>query len=313
MTGVPDSPYTVLGVPRTATDTEIRTAYRKLALQHHPDRNPGDAAAEERFKAVSQAYATLRDPAARARLDRHGTAAARPDFSTVDWQTVFREADVDVNWDRHQGIPRTGNGVFDVLFGMMTGMMRRGGVLPGEHREVTARIPLELALAGGTTQVHVRGPAVCPECRGSGVIRAGRCDRCSGQGTLRSGSVVELTVPAHVRQDSKLRMRGIGGPGRPPGDVLVTLDISMPAGTTLHGGDIHTTLHVAPHEARSGLDAHVLGRQVRVPAGTASGQQVRIPGGGLGGDMVLTVRHDLLRGIWRGIRDMFRRGGEAHG
>src|SRR5690554_2585712 len=98
--GVSNNPYEVLGVSRTATDEDIRSAYRRLAMQHHPDRNPGDAAAEERFKSVSEAYATLRDPDARARVDRYGSSAPRPDFNTVDWQTVFREADVQVDWDR---------------------------------------------------------------------------------------------------------------------------------------------------------------------------------------------------------------------
>lgn len=314
MTRVSDNPYTVLGVERTATAEEIRTAYRRLALQHHPDRNPGDATAEERFKAVSQAYATLRDPEARARLDRYGSEAARPNFETVDWQTVFREADVQVNWDRHQGMPRTGNGVFDVLFGMMTGMMRRTGLLPGEHREVNASIPLVLALMGGNTFVHVRGPSVCPECAGSGVAGGTRCSRCNGAGVLRNGSVVEVTVPPGVRHGTRLRMRGIGGPGRPPGDALVTLGIQLPAHTRLQGGDVHTSLFVAPFEANRGISANVFGRQVRVPAGTSDGAAIRVAGAGLGGDLIVTVRHDILRGIWRTIRSAFGRDrGVAHG
>mgnify|MGYP002621216110 FL=1 len=312
--GVSNNPYEVLGVSRTATDEDIRSAYRRLAMQHHPDRNPADAAAEERFKSVSEAYATLRDPDARARVDRYGSSAPRPDFNTVDWQTVFREADVQVDWDRHQGMPRTGSGVFDVLFGMMTGMMRRSGLLPGEHREVSIQIPLSLARSGGTTHVHVRGPSVCPECFGSGVSSAERCGRCTGSGVLRAGSVVEVSIRPGVRQGSRLRLRGVGGPGRPPGDVLVSVAIQLPANTTISGGDIHTDVFVAPFEAQRGVSANVLGTTVRIPQGTKDSSQIRVPGAGLGGDMVVLIRHDLVRGVWRGIRDLFSGSrGAAHG
>ncbi len=311
---VTDNPYVVLGVERSASETEIKSAYRKLAMQHHPDRNPGDAHAEERFKQVSEAYAILRDPAARARLDSHGTAAARPDFNNVDWQSVFREADVHVNWDRHQGMPRTGNSVFDMLFGMVSGMMRRSGLLPGEHRELTAAIPLKLARTGGTTHVHIKGPSVCPECRGSGVANRQRCQRCVGSGVLRGGSVVELSVPAGVGQGRKLRLRGVGGPGNPPGDALVTLNIQLPANTRLSGNDIHTEVFVAPFEAERGVGTEVLGTDVRIPGGTRSGQTIRVPGGGLGGDLLVTVRHDLLRGLWRFARGLFSSNkGVTHG
>lgn len=300
-----DNPYELLGVPRTATSDEIRSAYRKQALRYHPDRNPGDPAAEERFKQVSEAYALLRDPESRSRYDRHGTSAQQPDFNNVDWQSVFREADVHVNWDRHQGMPRTGSGVFDMLFGMVSGMMRRSGLLPGEHRELQASIPFTLARDGGETHVHIKGPSMCPDCLGAGVKHGTRCQRCTGTGVLRSGSVVQLKIPAGIGQGKKLRLRGIGGPGNPPGDALVTVDIQLPANTRLQGGDVHTEVYVAPFEASRGVQATVLGRSVNIPAGTDSGSTIRVPGGGLGGDMIVTVRYDLLRGIWRSLKDLF--------
>jgi DnaJ-class molecular chaperone len=301
---VADNPYEVLGVPADAAENDIRSAYRKLAMRYHPDRNPDDSAAEEKFKQVSEAYATLRDPEARSRFDRYGSAAERPDFDTVDWQTVFREADVQVNWDVHRGFPRTGNAMFDVLFGAVAGMMRNSGLLPGEHRELSATIPLSMARLGGSTHIHIRGPSVCPECSGTGVSNGVRCQRCNGSGTLRSGSAVELEVPAGVRQGSKLRLKGVGGPGNPPGDVFVTLDVQLPAGTTLRGRDIHTDASVTPAEARTGLQLQVLGVNVTVPAGSADGAQLRVAGGGLGGDLFVTVRQDLLRGLWRKLRDL---------
>ncbi len=314
MARVADNPYEVLGVPRTATDDEIKSAYRKQALKYHPDRNPGDSAAEERFKNMSEAYAVLRDPESRARFDRHGTTAQQPDFNNVDWQSVFREADVHVNWDRHQGMPRTGSGVFDMLFGMVSGMMRRSGLLPGEHRELSASIPFSLARDGGTTHVHIKGPSVCPDCLGSGVKHGARCERCVGSGVLRSGSVVELKIPAGIGQGRKLRMRGVGGPGNPPGDALVTVDIQLPANTRLHGSDVLTDVFIAPFEAARGVETSVLGRWITIPPGAQSDSTIRVPGAGLKGDMIVTVRFDLLRGIWRSLKGLFSNSrGVTHG
>ena len=160
-------PYTVLGVPRSADAADIKAAYRKLALKYHPDRNPGDAAAEERFKEISEAYATLRDPEGRARFDRYGqtgSPSGRPDFNTVDWSTVFREADIKIDLGG-QGVPRTGNPMFDALFGVMTGMMRSSGLLPGEDREVMLAVSVAEARAGAQRRVRVPGPSVCATSR----------------------------------------------------------------------------------------------------------------------------------------------------
>jgi molecular chaperone DnaJ len=172
----------VLGVPQTASVDEIKAAYRRLALKYHPDRNPGDRSAEARFKEISEAYATLRDPEARARFDRFCSSrpeAARPDFSQVDWQTVFQEADIHINWQA--GAPRTGNAVFDALFGVVTGMMRGSGLLPGEDREVALELSLDEARLGALRRIRLPGPSVCAQCRGSGAS----CSRCGGRGVVR--------------------------------------------------------------------------------------------------------------------------------
>lgn len=298
MTRAANNPYQVLGVERTAGQDEIKTAYRKLALRYHPDRNPGDPEAEERFKEVSQAYATLRDPASRTRFDSFGNAGGRPDFDTVDWQSVFREADIHVNWDPHRAAPKTGNAVFDVLFGAVTGMMRSSGLLPGEHRELSAEVPLSLARSGGLLRVRVSGPSVCPACSGTGRREGALCASCAGRGVLRSGGVVDVRVPPAVRAGTKLRLRGLGGPGSPPGDVLVTLKVPLPQGVRLQRGDLYSDLYVTPLEASRGLKTKLLGMPVRVPSGTADGATLRISAGGLGGDLIVTVKRDL----WRGLR-----------
>jgi DnaJ-class molecular chaperone len=302
VTRTANNPYQVLGVERSAGQDEIKSAYRKLALRYHPDRNPGDAKAEERFKEVSQAYATLRDPQARERYDRYGNAGGRPDFQTVDWQSVFREADIRVDWDMHAGIPKTGNAVFDMLFGAVAGMMRSSGLLPGEHREVSVEVPVSLARSGGSVRVRVPGPSVCPGCGGSGRQQGLVCDVCGGSGVQRGGGLVDVSVPRSVRSGTRLRLRGLGGPGNPPGDVLVTLSVALPEGIRLRDGNLHADLPLTPLEASRGIRTVVADVDVRIPPGTKDGATVRVPAGGLGGDLLVTVHEDL----WRGLRRMGR-------
>lgn len=301
-------PYTTLGVARDADAAEIKAAYRRLALQFHPDRNPGDKRAEERFKEISEAYATLRDPELRARYDRYGatgSSASRPDFSTVDWQTVFQEADIKIDWSGRGGVPRTGNAMFDVLFGAMTGMMRSSGLLPGEDREVSLSLSVTEARSGAQRRVHVRGPSVCAQCRGSGQGAAGFCEVCGGRGISRSGNAVEVEVPPFHKNDTRLRLRGLGGPGRPPGDAYVQLSVQLPPGATLAAdGTLRAELTLLPGEAARGVTTEVMGVEVRVPEGAKDGDTVRVPGGGLGGaDLLLTLKTEFWGGLWRRVRN----------
>jgi len=302
------NPYEVLGVPRDASAEDIKSAYRKLALRYHPDRNPGNKQAEERFKEISEAYAVLRDPDARARFDRYGTTSAapggQPDFSGVDWQTIFREADIPINWDQRQGAPHTGNAVFDALFGMMTGMFRNAGLLPGETREIRATIPFELAREGGQRRVRVPGPSVCPTCRGERVLHGAACPDCGGAGVRRGRAEVDVSIPRAVHDGTRLRLRGLGGPGNPPGDLFVRVAVALPKGARMQGSDVLADVHLTPAEAGRGITTRFGGVDVRVPPGTRDGGRVRVTGGGLGGgDIVITVHHDLWRGLARGASD----------
>lgn len=305
MTQAVRDPYQVLGVARNASPEEIKVAYRRLALQSHPDRNPGDPEAEERFKRISEAYATLRDPERRAWVDRGGGAGmgGPPDFSRVDWQTVFEEADVHVDFGR--GTPRTGNAVFDALFGAMTGMLRQQGVLPGEDREVDLPVDLGTARMGGQSRVRIPGPSVCATCRGRRLTDGGRpCPACSGRGVRPRGDLAVVEIPPGVRDGTKLRLRGLGGPGRPAGDALVSVRVQLPAGIDRVGDELHTEVAIAPLEARRGVHTDVHGAPVTIPPGTADGSTVRVPGGGLAGaDLRVTVRHRVWRGLGRWARD----------
>ncbi len=314
MTRTLTDPYTTLGVARTADAAEIKAAYRKLALQYHPDRNAGSREAEERFKEISQAYATLRDPELRARFDRYGasgsgaygsTGQGRPDFNTVDWQTIFQEADIKIDWSQQQAVPRTGNAMFDALFGVMAGMMRSSGLLPGEDREVALSLSIAEARVGVQRRVHVPGPSVCATCGGTGQGAVGLCEACSGRGILRNGNSVEVTVPPLQKDDTRLKLKGLGGPGRPPGDAYVDLSVQLPPGATLGAdGTLRAALTVLPFEAARGVETTALGVSVTVPPGSNPGTTLRVPSGGLGGsDLILTLQTDLWGGLWRRVRN----------
>lgn len=297
-------PYVVLGVSRGASSEEIKAAYRRLALQYHPDRNAGDKRAEERFKEISEAYATLRDPELRARYDHFGASrpeAARPDFSRVDWQAIFQEADIHIDLGRG-GIPRTGNVVFDALFGMMAAGLRNSGLLPGEARAVSVEISVEEARTGSVRRVHVPGPSVCPQCRGESSPLG--CSLCDGQGVVRRGATVEVRIPKGVRPGTRLRLRGLGGPGNPPGDAFVTVQVRLPVGARLEGRDLHAELPITALEAEKGTQSRILGLTVKVPAKAKDGQVIRIPGGGLsGGDLWVKLKVAVWPGLWRKLRD----------
>src|SRR5690606_22765482 len=292
----------------------------------HPDRNPGDANAEERFKELSEAYAMLRDPEARQRYDTYGRSDPRnyrpPDMSTADWQTIFREADIRVDWGG-RGAPATGNAVFDMLFGVVTGMLRNSGLLPGETREVRLDLRLGEAALGATRRVRVPGPSVCAVCGGTGRVAAGpsaagagsvqsvsrsttvdglvaACGACGGRGVRRGGAMVDVTVPAGSTSHTKLRLRSLGGPGNPPGDLLVDLEVALPASATLSGNDVHDAVVITPLALGSTFDYE--GVNVAVPRGLRSGQTLRVKGAGIdGGDLLLKVEVDLVRGIARRV------------
>lgn len=311
MPGGANDPYDVLGVPRDADPDVVKQAYRKLALRYHPDRNPGDATAEERFKTISEAYATLRDPQARQRYDTYGhvgrgAAGAQPDFSHVDWRVIFQEADIPMDWSRRGDVPTTGSFVFDALFRGVTTMFRQAGLLPGEDREVRTIVDLASARAGGRRRVHLPGPVRCSRCQGQGRDAHGVCPTCGGSGVLARGLDVDVTIPSGVRSGTRLRLAGMGGPGQPPGDAYVQLMIDLPPGARLEGRDLISEVFLTPLEATRGVATSVLGVPVRLAAGVHDGQRVRVAGGGVGGDLVLTVRTDVWRGLARAALDVAR-------
>jgi molecular chaperone DnaJ len=219
---------------------------------------------------------------------------------------VFSEADVPMDWSRRGGMPTTGNVMFDALFKGVATMFRQAGLLPGEDREVPVRIGVETARSGGSLRVRLPGPIRCTTCGGAGADAGGACPVCGGGGVLRRGMDVDVSVPARVREGTRLRLAGMGGPGQPPGDAHVVIGLDLPAGVTLRGRDLLTEVFVTPFEAARGLVANVLGVRVVVAAGASDGQQVRVAGGGVGGDLIVTLRTDTWRGLGRVAVDLVR-------
>lgn len=340
---VTGDPYEVLGVPRDADQDALKAAYRSKAMQYHPDRNPGDRAAEERFKELSEAYAVLRDPESRARYDRYGGGGPvdyRHDTSQVDWRDVFRDADINIDWSGRGAVPHTGNAVFDVLFGMMAGMLRGAGLAPGQTYELSLGLSLAELQNGASKVVAVPGPCICPTCKGTGRVlegaaaarspgafeagptpsASGVCPDCGGRGVRRGGARLRVTVPAGAAAGSRLRLAAAGGPGNPPGDVLVAALWAAPAGAQVDGLDVRARMVITPLEARRGTTASFDGVSVKVPRGSAAGSTIVVKGKGLTGpagargDLLLTLDLAWVEGAARAAGRWLRKlgiGGEA--
>jgi molecular chaperone DnaJ len=321
--------YKALGVSESATEQEIRRAYRKLAKQHHPDANPGS---EDRFKEISAAYDVLSDAEKRKQYDevrRLGPMAAG--FPGGDGSGAGFSFSTDDLGD---------------LFGNLFGRGRRGGRAgtAGPQRGTDLEAELHLAfldaINGITTTVHVtseaachacRGtgaapgttPSICPQCGGRGVLEENQglfsfsqaCPRCGGRGSVVEtpcptcgGSGVELRarqvrvrVPAGVADGQRIRLKGRGGAGRnggPPGDLFVTVSVGKHPLFRRRGRDLTITVPVTFAEAALGAQISVptLDRPVtlKIPPGTRSGKTLRVRGRGVplskgAGDLLVTV------------------------
>jgi len=309
--------YQVLGVPRDADEDAIKKAYRKLAMDSHPDRHPGDTAAEQRFKDAAEAYAVLGDQHKRARYDQFGHAglgeAGQPGFSSVD--DVFT-AFGDLFGGR--------GGIFEQFFG---GSRNRRG-----RRGTSLRIDLELTLeevaTGCKKTIEIKRPEPCAACSGSGarpgtqksrcqtcnglgeVLRsqgffsirqpcphcggqgetiADPCPKCRGRGALPRDVPITITIPAGIEAGHAERIQGQGEPGDgggPPGDLVVVLNVRPHPIFVRGGDDLLTQCRIGFRQAVLGDDLEIksiTGETVvlKVPAGTQPGERLRIRNHGL--------------------------------
>jgi molecular chaperone DnaJ len=311
--------YEVLGVARSASEQEIKSAYRKLALQYHPDRNPGNNEAEERFKEAAEAYAVLSDSQKRAQYDRFGHAgvgtSAASGFGGFDPNVFADFSDI----------------LGDIFgFGDFFGGGRRSGgrVQRGADLRYDIKMTFEEAAFGTTTKIKVprhetcsecegsgaqkgSGPVTCPTCSGYGQVRfqqgffaitrtcsqchgtgqiiKNRCHSCHGEGRVVREKTLDLKIPAGVDTGSKIRITGegdAGGKGGPPGDLYVVLSIEEHEFFERREHDLYC--HIPVTFPQAALGAHIsvptLEREEEklvIPAGTQTGSTFRIKGRGI--------------------------------
>ena len=284
--------YEVLGVSKTATDDEIKTAYRKLARKNHPDVNPGNKAAEDKFKEINEAYEVLSDAEKRRRYDQLGPNwKAGADFTPPPGWEGTRVEFGDLG-DLFGG--GRGQSGFSDFFESLFGGRRSAGAgrdfrMRGQDVEAEITLTLEEAHRGGTRSISFQATEPCPECKGTGSKDNKVCPMCRGAGAIRRPKVLEVTIPRSVRDGSVIRLAGQGGPGvngESSGDLLLHVRIEPHRVFRLAGNDdVELELPVAPWEAALGakvtvptLDEPV---EMKIPAGAQGGQRLRLRGQGL--------------------------------
>jgi molecular chaperone DnaJ len=308
--------YESLSIERTASDAEIKAAFRKQAMQCHPDRNPGDKEAEHKFKEINEAYEVLKDADKRAAYDRfghaafeHGGAGTASGFG-ADFATTFSD-------------------IFDDLFGMGGGRRGRGS---GRERGADLRYNMEIALheafVGKTAQIRIPTSVVCevcsgsgaktgtkpkacptcgghgrvrhaqgfftlertcPNCQGRGQVIDSPCPSCAGAGRVTRERTLSVSIPPGVEDGTRIRLAGEGEAGvrgGPAGDLYIFLSIGSHPFFQREGADLHCRVPISMVTAAVGGEFEVPtidGGQtwVKVPEGTQSGQRFRLAGKGM--------------------------------
>ncbi|HVT03002.1 MAG TPA: J domain-containing protein [Thermoanaerobaculia bacterium] len=286
--------YDLLGVKKTATEEEIKKAYRKLARKHHPDVNQGDKAAEAKFKEISEAYAVLSDKEKREQYDRLGTEAFSSGGGGRQYgggQDPFAGFDFSQFMGGGRGrrttrsSPTTGNigDIFSDLFGQ-----RGAGPQKGQDVEAESTIDFRDAIFGKTLQLGLQRQRECPACGGLGNVNNQVCRTCQGSGVVIQPEQVNVKIPEGVSDGQRIRLRGKGSAGfqgGPSGDLFVMVHVRSHPFFERRGDDIHIELPITVGEAIRGGQIEVptiLGPvRAKIPAGTESGQTFRLTGKGV--------------------------------
>jgi len=269
--------YEVLGVSKSASTDEIKKAYRRLAMKHHPDRNEEDSgASEKKFKEAKEAYEVLKDSEKKASYDQFGHDGLR---------------------GSHGGPGGFGGAegfgdIFGDVFGDIFGGGRRGGggpqVFRGADLGYELTLDLEKAVAGDTVEIDVPVQQTCPACKGAGTTISDPCSDCHGRGRIRKTRTLSVKVPAGVDDGDRIRLSGEGEAGRnggPAGDLYVELRVRKHNIFERDGANLACEIPISFATATLGgevelptLDGNV---SLKVPAGTQSGKVFRLRGKGV--------------------------------
>jgi molecular chaperone DnaJ len=299
--------YALLGISRDADDGELKKAYRHLARTYHPDRNPGDKKAEERFKEISEAYAVLSDPDKRAQYDRFGTVAGPGGFGDVGFGTIFddlfegffggpergrrtraRRGD-DLRYDLEISLEEAAEGLeskLQIPRLEACETCRGSGQEPGTRPEVcaTCRGQGQVRLSQGFLTVA----RPCPACRGQGSINRHPCNSCRGEGRQSNERLLKVTIPAGVEDGNQLRLSGEGEGGLlggPAGDLYVVIHVRPHEIFARQGPHLFCELPLSFPQAALGdtVQVPVLGgtAELIVPPGTQPGQRLALKGKGM--------------------------------
>ena len=312
--------YEVLGVPKNASDDEIKKAYRKLAMKHHPDRNQGDAAkgAEEKFKEAKEAYEMLSDPQKKAAYDQYGHAGVDPNMRGGGGGA-----------EGFEGFSGAFGDIFGDIFGGQRGQRNGRQVYKGSDLSYAMEIDLEEAAAGKETQIRIpswdncdtckgsgakpgtsaktcatcHGQGVvqmrqgffsvqqnCPHCHGTGKIIPEPCTTCQGQGKIKKQKTLEIKIPAGIDDGQRIRSSGNGEPGQnggPSGDLYIEIRLRKHDIFEREGDDLHCQVPVSMTTASLGgeIDVPTLAGKATIdlPEGTQSGKTFRLRGKGIKG------------------------------
>jgi len=309
--------YEVLGVSREASDQEIKSAYRRLAMQHHPDRNPESKdESEEKFKELTEAYSVLADAQKRAAYDRFGHAGVggaggAPDFNASifsDFEDIFGDLFGFGDVFGRTGRARTRNtGAVDLRYDLEINLEEAAsgletkikiprwepcstcdgtGAKPGSK-------PMSCGTCAGRGQIrHQQGfftvTRTCPECQGMGQVIRDACPHCSGEGRMNAERVLGLKIPPGVDDGTRLRVAGEGGVaarGSAPGDLYVIVKIREHPFFERRANDLYYTIPISIAQASLGAEIVIPTlrgeERLRIPEGTQSGSVFRIRGQGM--------------------------------
>lgn len=309
--------YEILGLAKNSSDEEIKKAYRKLAMKHHPDRNPDSKGAEDKFKEAKEAYEMLSDPQKREAYDRYGHAGVDPNMGGGGGGGGFADAFGDIFGDifGQAGAGRGGRGGPQVYRGADLRYNLEITLEQAAHGfDTTIRVPswdscetcdgsgakpgtapITCTTCGGHGQVRMQQGffsvlQACPKCHGSGKINPSPCNACSGVGKIKRNKTLEVKIPSGIDDGMRIRSSGNGEPGMnggPPGDLYVEIRIKQHTMFQREGDDLHCEIPISFAKAALGGEIEVptlSGKaSFTIPEGTQSGKTFRLRSKGIKG------------------------------